>query len=60
MEGNMRYIDFTGSTNAGPLTIDDNSIEKVLSSHMLFARKFDYDRYPEVVKKVVECNQSEN
>lgn len=53
MEGNMRYINWQGSVNAGPRTIDDSLIDDALSSGMMFGRKFDYENYPESVRKVL-------
>lgn len=57
MEGNMRYIDFSHSTNAGAMMITDDIVDKVLASGMMFARKFDYDRYPGAINKVIEHNR---
>jgi hypothetical protein len=53
MEGNMRYINWQGSVNASPRTIDDSLVHEALSSGMMYGRKFDYEGHPDVVKKVL-------
>lgn len=38
--------------NAGPYIIQENDVENIIASGMLFARKFDMDKYPGAVKKL--------
>ena len=58
IEGNMRYVDFSGSKNAGANIISDNIVNTVLNSNMMFARKFDLDTYPKAVEKVISACSS--
>lgn len=48
----MRWIDMTHGENAGPYIIQENDVENIIASGMLFARKFDMDKYPGAVKKL--------
>lgn len=54
MEGNMRYINWVGSVNAGPRTMDDSLADEAISSGMMFARKFDLKGHPGAVRKVLD------
>lgn len=51
MEGNMRWIDMERGENASPYVIKEDAIEEIVESGMLFARKFDMEKYPEAVDR---------
>ena len=48
----LRYVDWAGGNSPRTLTMDDYA--PMLSSGALFARKFSYDRFPDVVNRVAE------
>lgn len=56
MAGNMRWITIPEGKSS-PLTIDDTLIEEAKSSGMLWARKFDYDKFPNVVNDLIRSNK---
>lgn len=53
-KGNMRWIDMERGQNAGAYIIKKSDIDEIMKSGMLFARKFDYEKYPEAVTKVID------
>jgi hypothetical protein len=58
MRGNMRWIDFDHGSQGSPATITGDNIEEAIRSGMLFARKFDIDRFPEAYSKLhqlIDC-----
>lgn len=57
--GNMRWIDMDRGINAGAYVIRPEDVDGILESGMMFARKFDYDKYPETVKVVLSSIQKE-
>ena len=40
--------------DAGAYVIKGSDINEILSSGLLFARKFDYDKYPEAVNMILD------
>jgi len=48
----MRHIDWT---RGEPYTFRDEDLEELLASPYLFARKFDYEKYPAVVDGIVKA-----
>ncbi|MFQ9849160.1 MAG: hypothetical protein ACLRXX_06355 [Coprococcus phoceensis] len=50
----MRFIDFSRGENSGPYTIQKEDVFRIFKTEMLFARKFDYDKYPDAVNKVLD------
>lgn len=55
-KGNMRWIDWSrGTPDGSPHTINENDVESLFESEMLFARKFDIDKFPKAVKEIVKC-----
>ncbi len=52
--GNMRWIDMDRGVDAGAYVIKGSDINEILSSGLLFARKFDYDKYPEAVNMILD------
>lgn len=40
--------------NAGAYVIKPSDVKEVLSSGLLFARKFDYEKYPEAVNLITK------
>jgi len=48
VNNNYRYIDWSGG-GASPKTLDESDFEKIASSEMLFARKFDMATHPEII-----------
>lgn len=53
-QGNMRWIDMDRGINAGAYVIHEEDDEDILASGMMFARKFDIDKYPKAVQAVAE------
>jgi len=52
-QGDLRYVHFPkGKPSPYTLTIQD--YEQITTTECLFARKFDYDKQPEIVSKIVE------
>ena len=51
---NMRWIDMERGVNAGAYVIKPSDVKEVLSSGLLFARKFDYEKYPEAVNLITK------
>lgn len=51
MQSNMRYIDFE---NGAPRIIEEVDVDSAFASGMLFARKFDYEKNPGAIYKVLE------
>lgn len=52
-KGNMRWIDMVHGQNAGPYIIQEKDIEEIISSGMLFARKFDIFKFPTAISKLM-------
>lgn len=53
----MRYVDWAGGNSPRTLTMDDYAAMR--ASGALFARKFRYDRFPDVVTRVAEDARGE-
>lgn len=53
----MRYVDWAGGNSPRTLTMDDYAA--MHASGALFARKFRYDRFPDVVNRVAEDARDE-
>ena len=48
----MRYVDWAGGNSPRTLTMDDYAL--ISASGALFARKFSFERFPDVVSRVAE------
>lgn len=52
LEGNLRWMDFTGSTDGSPKSITPKDIEQFIDSGLFFARKFDENESNEAIDLV--------
>ena len=53
-KGNMRWIDMEHGENAGPYIIQKEVLNEIFESGMLFARKFDLEKYPDAIYATIE------
>jgi len=52
LKGNMRWVDMARGVNAGAYVIREADIDDIVKSGLLFARKFDFENYPEAIEKL--------